>query len=148
VIIEGTERTLADIAMETVIERALPDDMPDLNLERYRAVELDGMSKVADAASAMPFLAPRRVVVVTDTHALKVAPRRELWAVAQSVPEGNTLVLCDLLSPRSQRPEPFGAMAGRTALRIDTTLNAATRTRYIEELLEKLGATADARVID
>jgi len=121
--------------------------MRDLNLERFRAVELDGMSKVADAVGAMPFLADRRVVVVTDTQALKVAARRELWAVAESVPEGNTLVLSDLLSPRSQRPEPFGAMAGRTALRIDTSLNEATRTRFVQELLQKLDASAEPRVI-
>lgn len=147
-IIEGTERTLADIALDTIIDRTLPDaSMRDLNLERFRAVELDGMSKVADAVGAMPFLAERRVVVVTDTQSLKVAARRELWAVAQSVPDGNTLVLCDLLSPRSPRPEPFGAMAGRTALRIDSTLNEAMRTRFVQELLQKLEATAEPRVI-
>ena len=139
---------MADIALDTLIERALPvADMRDLNLERFRAVELDGMSKVSDAINAMPFLAERRLIVVTDTQALKAAPRRELWAVAQSVPEGNTLVLSDLLPARSQRPEPFGAMAGRTALRIDTTANEAVRARYIEELLAALGATADARVV-
>lgn len=121
--------------------------MRDLNLERFRAAELDGMGKVADAAGAMPFLATRRVVVVTDTQALRAAPRRELWAVAQNVPEGNTLILSDLLSPRSQRPEPFGALTGRAALRIDTSLSEATRTRYIQELLLHLDATAEPRVV-
>lgn len=135
------------MALDVLIERALPSDMRDLNLERFRAVELDSVSKVSDAINAMPFLAERRLVIVTDTQALKAAPRRELWAVAQTVPEGNTLVLSDLLSPRSQRPEPFGAMAGRTAMRIDTTANEAVRARYIEELLAKLGATAETRVI-
>lgn len=140
------ERTLADIALDTVIDRALPPEMRDLNLERFRAAELDGAGRVADAVNAMPFLADRRLIVVTDTQTLKAAPRRELFAVAQAVPEGNTLVLVDLLSPRSQRPEPFGAMAGRAALRIDTTPSEAARARYITELLERLGATADARV--
>jgi DNA polymerase III delta subunit len=121
--------------------------MRDLNLERFRAAELDGMSKVADALGAMPFLADRRVVIVTDTQALKVAARRELWSVAQNVPEGNTLVLADLLPTRSQRPEPFGAMAGRTALRIDTTVNEAVRARFVQELLGQLDATAEPRVI-
>jgi len=126
----------------------LPDaSMRDLNLERFRAAELDGMSKVADALGAMPFLADRRVVIVTDTQALKVAARRELWSVAQNVPEGNTLVLADLLPTRSQRPEPFGAMAGRTGLRIDTTVNEAVRARFVQELLGQLDATAEPRVI-
>ncbi|GAC1503096.1 MAG: hypothetical protein NVS1B14_08270 [Vulcanimicrobiaceae bacterium] len=147
VVIEGTERTLADTALDVVLERTLPE-MRELNLERFRAAELDGIHRVADAIAAMPFLASRRVVVVSDTQEVKVAQRRELWEVAQTVPEGNTLVLCDLLSPRSQRPEPFGAMAGRTALRIDTTANEAVRERFIEELLANLGTSADARVID
>lgn len=136
------------MAVHTLLNRTLPDEsMRDLNLERFRAAELDGMSKVADAAGAMPFLAARRVVVVTDTQTLRAAPRRELWAVAQNVPDGNTLIIADLLSPRSQRPEPFGALAGRTALRIDTSLNEATRMRYIQELLLELDATAEPRVV-
>ena len=148
VIIDGLERTLADRALEIVIERILPADMRELNLERFRANELDSMGRVADAAGAMPFLADRRVVVVTDAQQLKAAARRELLALAQSVPQGNTLIITDLVSPRSQRPEPLGSLAGRAALRIDTTANEAVRTRFIEELLGSLGATADARVID
>jgi DNA polymerase III delta subunit len=73
--------------------------------------------------------------------------RRELWDVAENVPEGNTLVICDLLSPRSQRPQPFGAMAGRSALRIDTTANEETRTRFIEETLQALNVAAEPRVV-
>ena len=148
VIIEGVERTLADRALELVIERILPAEMRELNLERFRANELDSMARVADAAGAMPFLADRRVVVVSDAQQLKAAARRELLAVAQSVPQGNTLVISDLVSPRSQRPEPLGTLAGRSALRIDTTAGEAVRTRYIQELLASLGATADARVVD
>jgi len=147
VVIEGMERTLADAALDLLLDRTLPE-MRELNLERFRAAELESMNRMADATAAMPFLASRRVVVVSDTQQMKVAQRRELWAVAESVPEGNTLILCDLLSPRSQRPEPFGSMAGRTALRIDTTANEAVRERFIEELLASLGASADARVID
>jgi len=147
VIIEGTERTLADRALELVIDRALPQETRALNLERFYAPEIEEPARIADAINAMPFLAERRVVVVNDTQTLKAAVRRDLWAIAQAAPEGNTLVLCDLLSPRAKRPEPFGALAGRTALRIDTTANEAARERYIEELLTQLGATADNRVI-
>jgi len=147
VIIEGTERTLADRALELVIDRALPQETRALNLERFYAPEIEEPARIADAINAMPFLAERRVVVVNDTQTLKAAVRRDLWAIAQAAPEGNTLVLCDLLSPRAKRPEPFGALAGRTALRIDTTANEAARERYIEELLTQLGATAENRVI-
>jgi DNA polymerase III delta subunit len=87
------------------------------------------------------------VIAVTDSQTLKTAMRHELWEVAESVPEGNTLVVCDLLSPRSQRPQPFGTLAGRSALRIDTTANEDVRTRFIEEAIQELGASAEARVI-
>lgn len=148
VIIEGTERVLADRALDLVIERVLPPDMRDMNLERFAPSQLDGAGRVREAVQAMPFLASSRVVVVTDAQTLKAAMRREVWAVAENVPEGNTLVLCDLLSPRSKRPEPFSALAGRSALRIDTTANEDARTRFIHETLQHIGASADARVVD
>jgi len=148
VIVEGTERTLADCALELIVERALPPEMRDLNLERFRANEIEDFTRIAEAVTAMPFLAESRMVVITDTQLLRAQPRRDLWVVAQSVPDGNTLVLADLLSPRAKQPQPFGTMAGRDALRIDTTANESARTRYIQELLERLRAAAEPRVLD
>lgn len=148
VIIEGTERILAERALEIVIDRVLPPDMRDMNLERFPASQLDNAGRVREAVQAMPFLASSRLVAVTDSQTLKAPMRRELWDVAENVPDGNTLVICDLLSPRSKRPEPFGAMAGRSALRIDTTSGEDTRARFIAEALAELKASADARVVD
>ncbi len=147
VVIEGTERALAERAVDAVLDRLLPLDMRDLNLERFPASEWSDAGRVREALSAMPFLAERRVVLVTDAQALKAQPRRDLLAVAEDVPAGNTLVITDLLSPRSQRPQPLGGQLGRAALRIDTTANEETRTRFINETLERLGATAEPRVI-
>lgn len=146
-IVEGTERVLAERALDVLLDRLLPPDMRDLNLERIPASEWTDAGRVREAVHAMPFLAERRVVVVTDAQALKAQPRRDLWDVAQAVPDGNTLVILDLLSPKSQRPQPFGVLAGRAALRIDTTANEETRTRFITETLGELGATAEPRVI-
>lgn len=147
VIVEGTERVLAERALDVLLDRLLPPDMRDLNLERVPASEWTDSGRVREAVQAMPFLADRRVVVVTDAQALKAQPRRDLWDVAQAVPDGNTLVILDLLSPKSQRPQPFGALAGRAALRIDTTASEEMRTRFINETLERLGASAEPRVI-
>lgn len=147
VIVEGTERVLAERALEVLLDRLLPD-MRDLNLERIPAAEWSDAGRVREAVQAMPFLADRRVVVVSDTQSLKAQPRRDLWDVAQSVPDGNTLILLDLLSPRSERPKAFGAQAGRSALRIDTTANEEARTRFIMETLDALGASAEPRVIN
>lgn len=147
VVIEGTERALAERAVDALLDRLLPPDMRDLNLERFPASEWSDAGRVREALSAMPFLAERRVVLVTDAQSLKAQPRRDLLAVAEDVPTGNTLVITDLLSPRSQRPQPLGAQLGRAALRVDTTANEETRTRFIRETLEALGASAEPRVI-
>jgi DNA polymerase III delta subunit len=147
VVIEGTERVLAERALEIVTDRVLPGDMRDLNLERFLAGELENAGRVREAVQAMPFLAGSRLIVVSDTQTLKTAPRRELWDVAENVPDGNTLVLVDLLSVRSKRPEPFGPTAGRSTLRIDTTANDDVRMRFVTETLERLGATAEPRVV-
>jgi len=146
-IVEGTERALAERALDVLLDRLLPEDLRSLNLERVSAAEWSDAGRVREAVQAMPFLADRRVVVVTDAQALKAQPRRDLWDVAQAVPDGNTLIILDLLAPRSQRPQPFGALAGRAALRIDTTATPEVRTRFITETLETLGATAEPRVI-
>jgi DNA polymerase III delta subunit len=145
VVIEGTERVLAERALDVLLDRILPE-MRDLNLERIAASDWTDASRVREAVSAMPFLADRRVVVVSDAQTLRAQPRRDLLEVMETSPEGNTLVVLDLLSPRSQRPEPLGAKAGRTALRIDTSSNEETRARYIDEVLTSLGASAEPRV--
>ena len=146
-IIEGTERVLAERALDVVIDRVLPADMRDLNLDRFAANDLEDTSRLREAVQAMPFLATSRLIVITEAQTLKTAIRRDIWSVAEAVPDGNSLVICDLLSPRAQRPQPFGAMAGRSALRIDTTANAETRRRFIEETLKELKATAEPRAI-
>lgn len=147
VIVEGTERALAERAVDVLLDRLLPPDMRDLNFERFNASEWTDESRVREATQAMPFLADRRVVLVTDAQGLKAQPRRDLWAVAESVPDGNTLIITDLLSPRSQRPQPFGALAGRSALRIDTSASEDVRARFVNETLAELNASAEPRVI-
>lgn len=148
VVVEGTERVLADRALDALLDRVLPPDVRELNLARFSPDEAADAARVREALQAMPFLADRRVVVVADTQTMRAEPRRQLFAVAQEVPEGNTLVLVDLLSPRAKQPQPFGVLAGRSALRIDTTAGEETRARFVEETLKAIGATAEPRVVD
>jgi DNA polymerase III delta subunit len=145
VVIEGTERVLAERALDVLLDRLLPE-MRDLNLQRIPAPEWSDAGRVREAVQAMPFLADRRVVVVSDAQTLRAEPRRDLLEVMTSVPDGSTLVVLDLLAARSQRPQPLGPQAGRSALRIDTTANEEARGRFIDETLEALGATAEPRV--
>jgi len=149
VVIEGEDAILAQRALDAVLDLLLPEDMRALNCDVFDGPESDSIGRAAgDAVNAMPFLAERRVVVVRNCHRLRAQPRRDLWAVAENVPAGNTLVLEDLLPPaKTTKPEPFGRLAGRKALRIDTTPNADVRERFVRETLQRLGAKAQPRVI-
>jgi DNA polymerase III delta subunit len=149
VIIEGEDPLLAQRAVDAVLDRLLPDDLRALNCDVFDGPDTDGIGRAAgDAVNAMPFLAERRVVVVRNCQRLRAQPRRDLWAVAENVPAGNTLVLEDLFPPaKKTKPEPFGQLAGRKALRIDTTPNADVRERFVRETLERLGAKAQPRVV-
>jgi DNA polymerase III delta subunit len=149
VIVEGEDVILAQRALDAVLDRLLPADLRALNCDVLEGPETDAIGRAAgDAVNAMPFLADRRVVVVRNCHRMRAQPRRDLWAVAEDVPAGNTLVLEDLLPPlKKTRPEPFGQLAGRKALRIDTTPNADVRERFARETLARLGAKAQPRVI-
>ena len=140
VIVEGTERALAERAMDVLLDRLLPPEVRDLNLSRFGADDLGDMARLREAVQAMPFLADRRVVVVSEAQSLRADPRRALFAVTQEVPEGNTLLVSDLLPPRSARPQSLGSLAGRAALRIDTTADEQTRARFVTETLQRLQA--------
>jgi DNA polymerase III delta subunit len=147
-VIEGVERLFAERALEAILDRTLPPAERDLNLEKMTATELDSFGRVEAAIAALPFLGSARVVVVRGAHELRADPRRKLLAAAERVPAGNVLVLEDLVSPASKRPEPLGKLLGRDALRIDTTANAAVRERFIAEQLQALGASAEPAAID
>ena len=75
--IEGTERVLAESALEVLLDRLLPADMRELNLARFRPDERATSRALREAVQAMPFLAERRVVVVTGgpDAARRAAPR-------------------------------------------------------------------------
>jgi DNA polymerase III delta subunit len=142
------ERLFADRALETIVERRLAPAERDLNLEKMVASELDSFGRVEAAVAALPFLGSARVVVVRGAHDLRAEPRRKLLAAAAHVPEGNTLVLEDLVSPSSKRPEPLSKFLGREALRIDTTAGLAVRERFVLETLDALGASAEPRALE
>ncbi|MGB8797497.1 MAG: hypothetical protein WCC70_08085, partial [Candidatus Aquilonibacter sp.] len=49
VIIEGTERALAERALEVLLDRVLPPDMRELNLERIAASEWNDAGRAREA---------------------------------------------------------------------------------------------------
>ncbi len=144
VVVEGVERSLAERALALLVERLMPASERDLNVDRFVATEVDSFRTIEAAVSAFPFLGSTRAVVVRGAHDLRTDPRRALAKVAERVPDGNVLIIEDLVSPASKRPEPLAKIFGRAAMRIDTTPTAETRERFIRETLAALGATADA----
>ncbi len=142
IVIEGVERILAERALAAIVERSLAPAERDLNLERFVATELDSFARVEAAVAALPFLGSTRIVIVRGAHELRADPRRALLAAAGTVPEGNVLVLEDLVSPASKRPEPLAKLLGRSALRIDTTPTEEARSRFLLETLAELGGSA------
>jgi DNA polymerase III delta subunit len=148
VFIEGTERVFADRALELIEERLLGPAERDFNVDRIDATESEALGRIASAISSLPFLAQARVVVAKNVHELRAQPRRDLWEVAQAAPDGNVLVIEDLVSPASKRPEPMSKGAGRSGvLRIDTMPGADARRRFIEESLTALDAKAERAVV-
>jgi DNA polymerase III delta subunit len=140
---------LAQRALDALLDRLIPADLRAMNCDVLDGPATDDVGRaVADAAAAMPFLAERRVVVVRGCERLRAQPRRDVWAAAEAVPEGNTLILEDLFPPNKKtKPEPFGVLAGRKALRIDTTVNPDARERFVRETIAHLGASAEPRAI-
>ncbi len=143
VVVEGVEQLFAERAIAAVVERTLRPEERDLNLDRFVATELASFAPVEAAVAALPFLGSARVVVVKGAHELRAEPRRALLAVAERVPEGNTLLIEDRVSPSSKRPEPLAKSLGRAALRIDTSPTADARERFVRETLAALGVKAE-----
>jgi DNA polymerase III delta subunit len=147
VVVEGVERLFAERTVAAIVERLLEPHERDLNCDRFVATDLDSFATVEAAVTALPFLGSTRVVVVRGVADLRADPRRALAAVAERVPAGNTLVLEDLVSPASKRPEPIGKLLGRAALRVDTTAGNDVRERFVRETLAELGAAAHPAAI-
>ena len=140
---------LAARALDALLDRLIPVDLRAMNCDVVDGPATEDVGRVvADAAAAMPFLAERRVVVVRGCERLRAQPRRDVWAAAEAVPDGNTLILEDLFPPgKKTKPEPFGVLAGRKALRIDTTVGADARERFVRETIARLGVSAEPRAI-
>jgi DNA polymerase III delta subunit len=148
VFVEGTERIFAERATALIEERLLGPAERDLNVDRIDATDGDALQRIGGAIAALPFLASTRVIVARRVHELRAQPRRDLWSVAQQTPDGNVLVIEDLVSASSKRPEPLSKGAGRSGvLRIDTTAGVDARARFIEEALQELGVDADRPVL-
>jgi len=143
IIIEGTERVLADRAL-----RSIEGLLDGYGLLRFTAPRLESFRPIAEALRSPGLFSERRLVIVRDAHELRAQPRRDLWALTEGLDAETTLVLEDLFPPlKKTKPEPFGQLAPKGALRIDTTADSAVRARFVRERAQELGVTIEPAAI-
>jgi DNA polymerase III delta subunit len=147
VVIEGVERLFADRALAAIEARLFAPAERELNVERFIASEIEAFGRLEAAVCAMPFLATTRLTIVRGAQELRAQQRRDLLAVAQRVPDGNVLVVEDLLAPSSKRPEPLGKQLAALALRIDVSSTPDARERFVRESAAELGVKIEPAAV-
>ena len=138
IIIEGVERVLADRALRVIEERIGFEN--GYGIERFSAPRLESFRAVEESLRSLGFFSERRLVIVRDAHELRAQPRRDLWALTANLDENTTLVIEDLFPPlKKTKPEPFGQLAPKGTLRIDTTAGPPIRAQFVNERVRQLG---------
>lgn len=72
---DGPERWLKERAVQQIIKKLLPDDARDFNLEKFDGNSSSG-GEIVSSARSLPFLADRRVIVVSSAEEFKVGDGR------------------------------------------------------------------------
>jgi DNA polymerase III delta subunit len=154
VVVAGKEPILADEVIATLVSGAVPDEsMRALNVDVIDARASDDYAAIEEKTSAMPFLAPRRAVVVRGTIDLKKEQRDEINAAASGLADQALLIIDHSGKPaRPQGRKPMDeagafARAAPDSLLVDVTLNAAGCERYIERYAAQLGVQMDPDAI-
>jgi DNA polymerase III delta subunit len=154
VVIAGKEPILADEVISLLVAAAVPDEsMRALNVDVIDARACDDYGVIAEKTAAMPFLAPRRAIIVRGTIDLKKEQRDEIVEAATDLAEQALLVIDHSGKPaRPQGRKPMDeaaafAQATLDSLLVDVTLNAAGSARYIEGYAAGLGVTMSADAV-
>jgi DNA polymerase III delta subunit len=156
VVIAGKEHLLAAEVLQTILQRAVPDEsMRDLNVDMVDGSDSSSVGQIAAKARALPFLAERRVVVVRGTIDLKADDRRALASACSDLPDHAAIVIDHSGTPlRAQGRKPADEaleFAASTAggIVVDCTLDAKSCDRLIGELAAAAGVqvSADARAL-
>jgi DNA polymerase III delta subunit len=136
--------------IDVLVASAVPDEsMRALNVDIIDARSNADHSVIEEKTAAMPFLAPRRVVIVRGTIDLKKEERDEIAEAAAGLAEQALLIIDHSGKPaRPQGRRPMDeaaafAKAAGDALLVDVTLNAAGCERYIETYAAHLGVKMD-----
>lgn len=82
---DGPEEWLKRRAVEQIIERVMPPEGRELNLEKFHGDDTPG-SQAAQALQSFPFCADHRLVIVFDVQNMSAADRRILASACGNVP--------------------------------------------------------------
>ena len=151
VVLFGKEHLLADAAIAAIVAGAIPDrSLRDLNVDTLDASSVDGSGDITSRASALPFLAQRRVVIVRGSIDLKKDDRDAILAACRDLPEHAVLIVDHSgrpARPQGRKPkDEASAFAGGTrgALLLECALDATGAARYIDDYAPALGVKIDA----
>jgi len=91
-LLHGEEDLLIEQALAALLDRLIPPEERDLNLDVLRADEI-GMTDLITRVDTLPFFGRRRVVVVKDVDAWKAAEQERLAAYLEQGPPPSALIL-------------------------------------------------------
>ncbi len=91
-LLHGEEDLLVDQALAALLDRLVPPEERDLNVDVLRADEM-AMIDLITRVDTLPFFGRRRVVVVKDADAWKAAEQERLAAYLEQGPPPSALIL-------------------------------------------------------
>ncbi|HXW77651.1 MAG TPA: hypothetical protein VEJ20_09585 [Candidatus Eremiobacteraceae bacterium] len=151
IVLFGREHVLADDAVRTIVERAVPDlGMRALNVDTVDAAAIERAGDVSAKLATLPFLADRRVVVMRGSIDLKKEDREAIVSAAADVPEHAVLVVDHAGRPsrpqgRKPKDEAAAIAAGTPrAVLLECALDARECERYIDGVAAHATVKIDA----
>ena len=91
-LLQGEEDLLIDQALAVLLDRLMPAEERDLNLDVLRAGEI-ALPDLVTRLDTLPFFGRRRVVVVKDPDAWKAPEQERLAAYLEQGPPPSALIL-------------------------------------------------------
>src|SRR5438876_1156094 len=98
-LLQGEEDLLIDQALAVLLDRLMPAEERDLNLDVLRAGEI-ALPDLVTRLDTLPFFGRRRVVVVKDPDAWKAPEQERLAAYLEQGPPPSALMLVDAIGAR------------------------------------------------
>ena|GEM_PF-4371082 len=88
---DGNENWLKDRFVQNILDRFLPKEARDTNLDRFQGGESQP-SNIVNAALSMPFLSERRVILVSATEEFSSAEAKIVGEIIEGLPSSTILI--------------------------------------------------------